>query len=193
MRSRGRAANGEADARALSSRCTHLALAALPHPLLYSSCTTSPAPPLQQSHRAVPAPRAYKRPAWHPQHPPQQCSTQRRPAEGAAVVLETMAHARKLAGLGARLGVPTGANELAASLSPADYVYSTPTAATLERLQRQLGQAGPSAPIVPPATAGQAQAGFGAAGALQGAWGHAALGEWAPWGPPRPPAAPAPR
>lgn len=105
-----------------------------------------------------------------------------------------MAARKQLAGLGARLGVPTGANELAASLSPAEYVYGTPSAAQMQRLQRQLGGAGPTAPIGAPETSGPAAAAFVAHGALQGAWGHArgraGRPAWACPRPARPPCGP---
>lgn len=68
--------------------------------------------------------------------------------------------------MGARLGVPCSAAEQACSLRPADYAYASPSAATLQRLQRELGNslAAAGAPAGAPAIA---------AGSLPGALGAA--------------------
>lgn len=69
--------------------------------------------------------------------------------------------------MGARLGVPCSAAEQACSLRPCDYAYAAPSAATLQRLQRELGNslAAAGAPAAAPAIA---------AGSLPGALGEAA-------------------
>ncbi|KAI7838450.1 hypothetical protein COHA_007713 [Chlorella ohadii] len=67
--------------------------------------------------------------------------------------------------LGARLGVPCSAAEQACSLRPQDYAYPAhPSAAVLQRLQRQLSKAG-----APASGAGSLAGAFGPAAALQGA------------------------
>lgn len=66
--------------------------------------------------------------------------------------------------LGARLGVPCSAAEQACSLRPQDYAYPAhPSAAVLQRLQRQLSKAG-----APASGAGSLAGAFGPAAALQG-------------------------
>lgn len=67
--------------------------------------------------------------------------------------------------LGARLGVPCSAAEQACSLRPQDYAYPAhPSAAVLQRLQRQLSKAG-----APASATGSLAGAFGPAAALQGA------------------------
>lgn len=75
-------------------------------------------------------------------------------------------------GLGARLGLPTSAAELSASLNTADYVYGTPSEAQLQRLLRQqMGgspQGQPDGASKQPAAATKLTPAFGAQAALQG-------------------------